>query len=89
MLVEPVSEVVHAEVDVALREAVVSLLMALGEEEQHIAVLLFVDGMTQGEIASELGLSRVTVNKRVQALRERARNHVEGDRGGGGAGPGR
>ena len=86
MAVDPVPEVVHADVDAALREAVLSLLKALGEQEQQIAVLLFVDGMNQGEIAAELGLSRVTVNKRVQALRERARMHVEGLGGGGGAG---
>ncbi len=38
----------------------------------RIALLLFVDGMSQGEIADEVGVSRVTVNKKVQAIRARA-----------------
>jgi RNA polymerase sigma factor (sigma-70 family) len=56
-------------VDHEMRDAVLKLLGTLGEQEMQIAVLLFVDGLTQGEIAAETGVSRVTVNKRVQALR--------------------
>ena len=33
--------------------------------------MLFVDGMTQAEAAVELGVSRVTVNKRAQGIRQR------------------
>jgi RNA polymerase sigma factor (sigma-70 family) len=62
----------HPGVDVELRDAVLRLLAALDEDEMRIALLLFVDGMSQGEIAEEVGVSRVTVNKRVQAIRARA-----------------
>jgi RNA polymerase sigma-70 factor (ECF subfamily) len=77
--VEDVAGPAHPAVDVEARDAVMALLAALDEEEQRMAVLLFIDGMSQGEIAAELGVSRVTVNKRVQALRARARLHVEGE----------
>ncbi len=59
-------------VDPALRGAVLGFLHALSPEERQLAVLVFVDGLSQGEAAEEIGVSRVTVNKRVQALRERA-----------------
>jgi RNA polymerase sigma factor (sigma-70 family) len=75
--VEKAAEMTHAAIDIELRDAVIDMLSAMDEKERQIAVLLFVDGMSQGEIAEELGVSRVTVNKRVQALRARARNHVE------------
>ena len=39
--------------------------------DQHIAVLAFVDGLTQTQIADELGVSRQTVNKRLQHIRAR------------------
>jgi RNA polymerase sigma-70 factor, ECF subfamily len=68
----------HPAIDLELREAVMALLAAMDEDEQRLAVLLVVDGLSQGEIAAELGVSRVTVHKRVQALRARARVHVEG-----------
>ena len=67
----------HPAIEIELRDAVIDLLSAMNEQEQQIAVMLFVDGMSQGEIAEELGVSRVTVNKRVQALRARARGHLE------------
>jgi DNA-directed RNA polymerase specialized sigma24 family protein len=35
--------------------------------------MLFVDGMSQGEAADELGVSRVTINKRAQAIRQKLR----------------
>ncbi|MEL6183411.1 MAG: AsnC family protein, partial [Myxococcota bacterium] len=38
--------------------------------DQQLSVYLFVDGLSQGEAAELLGLSRSTINKRVQALRE-------------------
>jgi RNA polymerase sigma factor (sigma-70 family) len=69
---------VHPAIDVEARDTVMALLSALDEDEQRMAVLLYVDGMSQGEIAAELGVSRVTVNKRVQALRARARGGLEG-----------
>ena len=60
------------DVDIELRDAVLKLLATMSEEEMQIAVLLFVDGMSQGEIAEEVGLSRVTINKKVQLMRARA-----------------
>ena len=54
------------------RDLALMLLQDLDDTDQRIVVLAFVDGLSQGEIASEIGLSRVTVNKRVQAIRERA-----------------
>ncbi len=58
-------------VDLAERDAASRLLADLDETDQRIAILTFVDGLTQAEAAAELGLSRVTINKRIQAMRER------------------
>lgn len=63
----------HPNVDPAVRNAVLSLLGRFTEDEQRIAVMAFVDGMSQSEIADEVGTSRVTINKRVQTIKERAR----------------
>jgi RNA polymerase sigma factor (sigma-70 family) len=68
----------HPSVEIELRDAVLRLLAALDEDQMRIAVLLFVDGMSQSEIASEVGVSRVTVNKRVQSIRARAEAWLEG-----------
>jgi len=62
----------HPSVPLEIRDAVLHLLERLSDEEQTIAVLTFVDGMTQEQVAAETGLSRPTVNKRVQAIRLRA-----------------
>ncbi len=80
---EPLDDVtvglpVHPGTTVELRRAAVELLDVLDEEEQVIAVMAFVDGMTQQEIADELGYSRMTVVKRVAGIRERA-ERVGGD----------
>ena len=55
--------------DAEARRSVIQSLERLGEREQTIAIAVFVDGLTQGEIADELGLSRVTINKDVQKIR--------------------
>jgi RNA polymerase sigma factor (sigma-70 family) len=70
-------ETPHPGVDIEARDAALKLLGTLSDEEMRIAVMLFVDGMSQGEIADEVGLSRVTVNKRIQALRARAAHYIE------------
>jgi len=62
----------HPGVPLEIRDAVLHLLERLSEEDQAIAVLTFVDGMTQELVAGEMGLSRPTVNKRVQAIKLRA-----------------
>ena len=67
---------VHPSVAIETRDAVLQLLGSLDENEMRIALLLFVDGMSQGEIADDIGLSRVTVNKKVQAIRARADRYL-------------
>jgi RNA polymerase sigma-70 factor, ECF subfamily len=62
----------HPAVRIEERNAVLAILAELDERDQRICMLAFVDGMTQGEIADEVSLSRVTVNKRIQAIRTRA-----------------
>ncbi len=56
-------------IDVDARRTVLQSLGRLGEREQAVAVAVFVDGLSQGEAADELGVSRVTVNKDVQKIR--------------------
>jgi RNA polymerase sigma-70 factor (ECF subfamily) len=60
-------------VDPEARSAVLRALGELEEADQALAIMLFVDGMSQGEAADELGVSRVTVNKRAQRIREELR----------------
>ncbi len=60
---------VHPALAIELRDAVVRMLHTLDETEMRIAVLLFVDGLSQGEIAEEMGVSRVTINKKIQGIR--------------------
>jgi RNA polymerase sigma-70 factor (ECF subfamily) len=64
-------DLVHPGVAPDVRRAIVEALSLLRDEEREVAVMAFVDGMSQGEIAAELGCSRVTVNKRVAAVRRR------------------
>lgn len=61
--------------DAWMMHAMHALLAELDDDERTLAILAFVDGFDQGEIAERIGVSRVTVNKRVAALRERARLH--------------
>jgi RNA polymerase sigma factor (sigma-70 family) len=57
--------------DQEARLAALQMLAQLTDDQQSLAIMLFVDGMTQGEAATELGVSRVTVNKRTQEIRLR------------------
>ncbi len=59
-------------VDVEARNAVARVLHELSESEYEVAVLAYVDGLPQSEIARLLGLSRPTIWKRLVAVRERA-----------------
>jgi RNA polymerase sigma-70 factor (ECF subfamily) len=59
--------------DAEARRAVLESLESLTDEDQSLAIMLFVDGMTQEEAAEELGVSRVTVNKRAQRVRAQLR----------------
>ncbi len=44
----------------------------LNERELTVATLLFIDGLTQDEVAQTLGLSRKTIGREALALREKA-----------------
>lgn len=57
---------------VRLQEAL-TLLNTLDEKERRLALMAFLDGMSQGEIGRELGWSRQTVNKKLSALKTRLR----------------
>jgi len=59
------------------RQVLSSILAETDEKTAEIAVYHFVDGLSQGEIADLIGLSRVTVNQRLQRFRERARQIAE------------
>lgn len=71
-------EAAHPGIDVELRNVIVEMLAELDDDERTIAVCAFVDGMSQGDIADEIGLSRVTINKKIRSIRERARSFFEG-----------
>jgi RNA polymerase sigma factor (sigma-70 family) len=59
--------------DPEARCAVVESLERLDDAQRSLAIMLFVDGLSQGEAAEELGMSRVTVNKRAQDIRTQLR----------------
>jgi RNA polymerase sigma-70 factor (ECF subfamily) len=54
-----------------VRPRLLAFLDTLDERSQAIVVGLYVDGMSQAEIAGSLGISRRAVVKRVAALRRR------------------
>ena len=56
-------------IDPEARLAVLETLGRLDESQQALAIMLFVDGMSQSEAAEEIGVSRVTINKRAQEIR--------------------
>jgi RNA polymerase sigma-70 factor (ECF subfamily) len=62
----------HPGVDHEARNAALRILHELTEGEYEVAVLAYVDGINQTEIANMLGLSRPTIWKRLTAVRERA-----------------
>lgn len=56
-------------VDPEARFAALESLAKLDDAQQTLAIMLFVDGLSQGEAAIEIGVSRVTINKRAQEIR--------------------
>jgi len=54
------------------RRFVLALLQNLDETTQEIVLYHLIDEMSQGEIAELVGLSRVTVNKRLMKFRAHA-----------------
>jgi RNA polymerase sigma-70 factor (ECF subfamily) len=67
----------HPGVNHEARNAALRILHELTEGEYEVAVLAYVDGVNQTEIASMLGLSRPTIWKRLNAVRERAARVLE------------
>lgn len=65
---EPVTDQRAAEV----RQLLHVWLAHLDEREQQIATLLYIDGLTQEEVADVLGLSRKTIGREVDDLRKKA-----------------
>jgi len=55
------------------RQKVVAVLSEFDHKTQQIAVYSLLDGMTQEEIASVMGLSRKTVGKKLSRFSERAK----------------
>lgn len=57
-------------------QEVAELTRGLGEDILTVAVMAFVDGLTQEEIAAALDLSRRTVGKRLKRFREHTRKRA-------------
>lgn len=73
---EPLLTVVPAEASsdadhVEARQLLSRWLDHLEERELEVATLLYVDGLTQQEVADMLGLSRKTIVREVEVLREK------------------
>ncbi len=60
------------------RQLAAAVLAEADPETAAIALYHFVDGLSQGEVAGLVGLSRVTVNQRLQRFRADARRRAEG-----------
>ncbi len=60
------------------REILAEALAATDDETAMILVYHFVDGLSQGEVAKLLNLSRVTINQRIHRFREMARRSAGG-----------
>ena len=71
----------HPAIRLEVRDAVMSLLHRLEEQERMLAMLHFVDGKEQGEIAAEMDWSSQTVGKRLQAIREQAEQQLGSEDG--------
>jgi RNA polymerase sigma-70 factor, ECF subfamily len=54
-------------------------LARLAERERRVAVLGLVEGLSQDEIAAEIGWSRQTVNKKLREIRVRLGRWLRGD----------
>lgn len=60
------------------RHVIARLLQGLSSKDQSIAVMAFVDGMSQAQIAQETGYARQTVNKRLGLIRAMAKRMIGG-----------
>jgi RNA polymerase sigma-70 factor (ECF subfamily) len=55
------------------REIVLSFLMRFDLKTRQLAIMYFVDEMSQEDIAQELGWSRQTIYKKIRKIKERAK----------------
>ncbi|MFT3842300.1 MAG: sigma-70 family RNA polymerase sigma factor [Myxococcaceae bacterium] len=63
----------HSQDDgIEARNLIAVWLKQLDEREATVATLLYVDGLTQEEVADVLGLSRKTIGREVEQLRQKA-----------------
>jgi RNA polymerase sigma factor (sigma-70 family) len=62
---------------VEARQLASALLAETDEESALMAVYHFIDGLSQGEVATLVGRSRVTVNHKLRAFRDGARRRTE------------
>lgn len=76
---EPMLTVIDSDADATLgvdaveaRNLLRVWLTTLEPREQEIATLLYIDGLSQEEVADVLGLSRKTINREVAELRAKA-----------------
>lgn len=53
---------------IAHRDLVLKVLDRLGPDLREMAMLIYVDGVSQGEAGERLGVSRQTINKRVKEM---------------------
>ncbi len=63
---------------VEARNLIRAWLEKLDEREATVATLLYVDGLTQEEVADVLGLSRKTIGREVEQLRLKAKEMING-----------
>jgi len=68
-LAEDLEPRTHPAIDERLRVA--RALDHLPDRERQVAVLAFVDGLTQDQIATEIGWSRQTINRKLKEIRDR------------------
>jgi RNA polymerase sigma-70 factor, ECF subfamily len=61
------------------RDLLVKLVRELDEHESEVLMYRYVDDMTQEEIATLLGLSRKTIGKRLDRIREVVQRIVAGE----------
>lgn len=61
------------------RQSVTHFWNDLDEQEKKIAVLKYVDGLTQQKIADVVGLSRQTINKKINRINEKAKTLSEAE----------
>lgn len=64
------------------RDLAMKLLDELDDQSRQIVVLFYIDELSQGEIASLVGCSRQTVNKKLQDVRARLEENAARTAGG-------